>query len=223
MPISCSGLPFQSTRLNPLIGRTKTDSELGIFVQDAFKVSKRLTLDLGLRWDHFGPSNYKDGLLYNWDPNTGNVIVPQSALDKVSPLYPVSTIKVVAGNAQESPSLHNFAPRIGFAWRPWDDKTVFRGSYGIFTETLGRFARDLSNGPFQISESFFNAIQNGAPLFAFPESFPGRRRNRRLSEHHRLPDSIPTMARSTSSISRWSVRSRTSASACPMSARGTAA
>jgi hypothetical protein len=166
------GLPFQSSRLNPLIGRTKTDSELGLFVQDAFKVSKRLTLDLGMRWDHFGPSNFKDGLIYNWDPATGNVIVPQSALSKISPLYPVGTIKVVAGNAQESPSLHNFDPRLGFAWRPWDDKTVFRGSYGIFTETLGRFARDLSNGPFQIAESFFNAIQNGQPLFAFPNPFP---------------------------------------------------
>ena len=52
------------------------------------------------------------------------------------------------------------------------EKTVFRGSYGIFTETLGRFARDLTNGPYQISESFFNAIQNGQPLFAFPNPFP---------------------------------------------------
>ena len=165
------GLPFQSSRLNPIVGRTKTDSELGLFVQDAFKVSKRLTLDLGLRWDHFGPSNYKDGLIYNWDPTTGNVIVPQSALSKISPLYPTSTIKVVAGNAQESPSLHNFDPRLGFAYR-LGEKTVFRGSYGIFTETLGRFARDLTNGPYQISESFFNAIQNGQPLFAFPNPFP---------------------------------------------------
>lgn len=166
------GIPFQSTRLNPLFGRTKTDSELGLFMQDAFKVSKRLTLDLGLRWDHFGPSNYKDGLIYNWDPNTGNVIVPQAALSHISPLYPVNTIKVVAGNAEESASLHNFDPRLGFAYRPWGDQTVFRGSYGIFTETLGRFARDLSNGPYQLSESFFNSISNGQPLFAFPNPFP---------------------------------------------------
>ena len=68
-----------SSRLNPLVGRTRTDSELGIFVQDAFKVSSRLTLDLGLRWDHFGPGNYSDGLIYNWDPATGNVIVAARA------------------------------------------------------------------------------------------------------------------------------------------------
>jgi Carboxypeptidase regulatory-like domain len=166
------GLPFTSSRLNPLVGRTRTDSELGIFVQDAFKVSKSLTLDLGLRWDHFGPGAYDDGLMYNWDPKTGNVIVPQSALNSISPLYPTNIIKVVAGQAKESPSLHNFDPRLGFAYRPFGDKTVFRGSYGIFTETLGRFARVLTNGPFQLSESFTNAIQNGRPLFAFPTPFP---------------------------------------------------
>jgi hypothetical protein len=166
------GIPFQSTRLNPLVGRKRVDSELGLFVQDAFKVSSRLTLDLGLRWDHFGPGNYADGLIYNWDPATGNVIVSQDALTKISPLYPTNTIKVVAGDPQETPSLRNFGPRLGAAWRPFGEKTVFRGSYGIFTETLGRFARVLPTGPFQLSESFFNAIQNGQPLFAFPNPFP---------------------------------------------------
>lgn len=166
------GLPYQSQRLNPRIGRTKTDSELGLFIQDSFKVNKRLTLDLGLRWDHFGPGKFTDGLIYNWDPATGNVILPQKALASVSALYPVNTIKVVAGNAQESPSWKNFAPRLGVAYRPFGDKTVFRGSYGIFTETLGRFARVLSNGPFQLAEGFFNAIQGGQPLFAFPNPFP---------------------------------------------------
>ena len=166
------GIPFSSTRLNPLVGRKRVDSELGIFVTDTFKVSSRLTLDLGLRWDHFGPGNYDDNLIYNWDPVTGNVIVPQSAISKISPLYPTNTIKVVAGQAQESPSLHNFAPRLGVAYRPFGDKTVVRGSYGIFTETLGRFARVLNNGPFQLSETFNNVLQNGQPLFAMPNPFP---------------------------------------------------
>jgi hypothetical protein len=166
------GIPFTSTRLDPLVGRKRVDSELGIFVQDTFKVTSRLTLDLGVRWDHFGPGNYEDNLIYNWDPATGNVVVPQSALTKISPLYPTNTIKVVAGNAQESPSLRNFAPRLGAAWRPFGEKTVIRGSYGIFTETLGRFARVLNNGPFQLSETFTNSIQNGQPLFAMPNPFP---------------------------------------------------
>jgi hypothetical protein len=61
---------------------------------------------------------------------------------------------------------------LGAAYRPFGDKTVFRGSYGIFAETLGRFARVQSGGPFQLNETFFNAIQGGQPLFAFPNPFP---------------------------------------------------
>src|SRR5262249_277744 len=125
-----------------------------------------------VRWDHFGPGKYADGMMYNWDPATGNVVVAQAALGKISSLYPVNTIKVVGGDPVESPSMLNFNPRLGFAYRPFGEKTVFRGSYGVFDETVGRFARVVNNGPFQLSESFTNAIQNGRPMFQFPNPFP---------------------------------------------------
>lgn len=166
------GLPFSSQRLDPLTNRTLLDSELGIYAQDTFKVNPRLSLDLGLRWDKFGSATYDDGLIYNWDPSTGNVIVPPGAVKSISPLYPTNTIKVVTGNARQDPSLRNFAPRTGFAYRPFGETFVIRGGYGIYTETLGRFARAQGGGPYQISETFFNSIQNGQPLFAFPNAFP---------------------------------------------------
>ena len=124
---SPAGLPFPSMRLNPLVGRTQLDSELGMFVQDTFKVNSRLTLDFGLRWERFGAPNYEDGLIYNWNPATGDVIVPGSVMDSVSPLYPTNQINVIAGNAQQTPSLHNFAPRIGIAYRPFGSDFVIRG------------------------------------------------------------------------------------------------
>jgi Carboxypeptidase regulatory-like domain/TonB dependent receptor len=166
------GLPFSSLRLNPLTNRTQLDNETGLYAQDSFKVNNRLTLDFGLRWQRFGAANYDDGLVYNWDPGTGNVLVPTSALSKISPLYPVQTIKVAAGPATQSPSLHNFAPRIGVAYRPFGDKFVVRGGYGIFTETLGPYARAQGGGPFQLTETFFNSVQNGQALFSFPNPFP---------------------------------------------------
>ena len=166
------GMPYSSQRLDPLTNRTLLDSELGIYAQDTFKVNQRLSLDLGLRWDRFGAANYEDGLIYNWDPATGNVIVPSEAANSISPLYPTSTIKIVNGNAHQNPSWRNFAPRIGFAYRPFGDTFVLRGGYGVYTETLGRFARAQGGGPYQISETFFNAVQDGAPLFSFPNPFP---------------------------------------------------
>ena len=164
------GLPYQSTRLDPLTNRTSTSQELGFFATDTFKLTRKLTLDYGLRWDFFGAAKYADGLQYNWDPATGNVIVPQAALSEASPLYP-ATIKLSPGNPVPHSKLTQFRPRVGVAYR-LQDTLVLRGGYGIFSEYIGNFPRLQGTGPFQISETYFNQIQNGQPLFAFPNPFP---------------------------------------------------
>ncbi|HWQ54476.1 MAG TPA: TonB-dependent receptor [Bryobacteraceae bacterium] len=164
------GIPFTSTRLDPLTNRVRKDSELGIFLTDSFKATSRLTLDLGLRWDRFGSPTFEDNLMLNWDMKTGNVVIPAGTESKVSPLYP-KTIKIVTGEVRQQPSNKNFVPRVGFAYR-LDDKTVLRGGFGMFTETLGRYSRLQGGGPFQISETYQNAIENGQAVFAFPNPFP---------------------------------------------------
>ena len=166
------GLPATSTRLNPLIKRKQTAKELGLFVTDTFKVNSRLNLDLGLRWDYFGTPRFEDGLQYNWDLDTGQVIVPQSAISRISPLYD-PRIKVVAGDAYPHPDKRLFVPRIGAAYRI-SNNTVVRGGYGIFNETLGVYtqSQNQGNGPFGIAETYTNTITNGVPLFSFPNPFP---------------------------------------------------
>jgi carboxypeptidase family protein/TonB-dependent receptor-like protein len=166
------GMPFSSERLDPLTNRTLLDNELGVFVQDTYKVSSRLTLEMGLRWDRFGAASYEDGLVYNWDPASGNVIVPQEAIRSISPLYPTNDIKITTGKAVQSPSLNNFAPRLGVAYRPFGSNFVVRGAYGLYTATNGRYARAQGVGPYQLNETFFNSIQGGRALFAFPNPFP---------------------------------------------------
>jgi hypothetical protein len=163
------GLPLSSTRLNPIINRKRTQKELGLFITDTFKVTPKLTLDLGLRWDRFSSTTYDDGLMYNWDPKTGDIIVPQDALDKVSPFYP-SNITIVTGDPVPSPDLRNFAPRLGAAYR-LNDNTVIRGGYGIFNEFPGQFARVQGGGPFAVTETYFNN-PGGVPLFQMPNPFP---------------------------------------------------
>lgn len=164
------GLPIESTRLDPLTPREQSQYELGLFVMDTFKVTPRLTLDYGLRWDYFSSPTYQDGLQYNWDPETGNVVVPESALSEISPLYP-SSIDIVSGQVIPAADLGNVRPRLGVAYRFAED-WVLRGGYGAFTERIAYFSRVQGGGPFEISETYFNGIEDGRALFTFPNPFP---------------------------------------------------
>ena len=164
------GLPRKSFRLDPLVNRTQLSYEFGAYFTDTFKVSPKLTLDFGLRWDYFGASTYEDGKMYNWDSATGDVIVPSDQLGAVSPLYP-DNITIVAGDVVAIPQKNNFAPRFGAAYRFGDN--VIRGGYGIFNEYMTHFNNAQGGGPFALGETFFNEIVGGQPLFAFPNPFPG--------------------------------------------------
>ncbi len=164
------GLPFSSSRVNPLLNRDRREKEFGVYFTDTFKASQKLSLDYGLRWDYFTAPRFDDGLQYAWDSSTGNVIVPENASQKVSPLYP-KNINIRTGNVFPAPDKGNFRPRFGFAYR-LRDTSVIRGGYGIFTEALGYFSRLQGGGPFQISETYINEISNGQPLFSFPNPFP---------------------------------------------------
>jgi hypothetical protein len=174
------GLPHYSTRLTPIVNRTSHAYELGYFAEDTFKVTPNLTLNYGLRWEYFSWPTYNDGLVYNWDPTTGDVIVPQAAINKISPLYPTSIINVAAGQANPSPDKKLWRPRIGAAYR-LTDKTVIRGGYGMFSQNVGLY---ISGGPpnsstlltapapFSIAETYINQITAGVPEFAMPDPFP---------------------------------------------------
>jgi len=166
------GLPNNSSRLSdPVVNRYLYQSMAGLFVNDTFKVTSRLTLDYGLRWDFYGTPAYEDGLSYNFDPASGNVIVPQGTMARVSPLFLATKIPVMEGDVTASAKLSNFRPRISAAYRV-SDKMVVRGGYGEFTETWGYGSSGRVNNPvpFQLNESYNNP--SGSPLFSFPNPFP---------------------------------------------------
>jgi hypothetical protein len=172
------GLPKQSSRLNPLVSRTAHGYEMGFYAEDLFKVTPKLTLTGGLRWDFQGFPTYNDGLVYNWNPTTGDVIIPQAAVSKVSPLFPTN-ITVTAGQAVPSGDKSLFRPRIGAAYRI-TDTFVIRGGYGMFTQVLGNanggspIAETLVTAPtpFSIAETYVNQFTNGQPQFSMPNPFP---------------------------------------------------
>lgn len=174
------GVPNNTSRLqNPIVNRHIHQNQMGLFLDDTVKLDPKLTVSYGLRWDFYGVPKYDDGLVYNFDPATGNIVVPHGTLSKVSPLFP-HTINVVEGNPNPSAKLINFRPRVSAAYR-FGDKTVLRGGYGEFTESWGYGASGHLNGagPFQLSESYTNqnVADSGShpityhPLFSFPDPF----------------------------------------------------
>jgi len=165
------GIPQSSSRLDPFTNRMQTNKEWGLFLTDSFKVSSRLTLDYGLRYDYYAIPTFADGLMFNWDRATNTVNVTQEGLNRIHPLYP-RNIKIGSGPVVPVPDKKNIRPRLSAAYR-LTDKLVFRGGYGAFTERIDYFQRVLTGGPFQIAETYTNVIDPaGGALFQFPNPFP---------------------------------------------------
>jgi hypothetical protein len=125
--------PFQETRLvNPTTGLPDVnrvglrDYEWALFFNDDWKVSRRLTLNLGVRYENFGSPNEINGLLRNIVFGSGNSFnerLANASVQIVDHLYP--------------PPKGNFVPRFGFAWDPdGRGKTSIRGGYGIAYDRL---------------------------------------------------------------------------------------
>jgi hypothetical protein len=108
------------------------------YVQDDWKVAPRLTLNLGLRWD-FRTVPYEQSNKMGWLDGTnaqgGLCIADQTLVTKgVAP--PGSMYRYCGRHNPISNPLTPFAPRFGFAWRPFGgEKTVVRGGYGIFFDS----------------------------------------------------------------------------------------
>jgi hypothetical protein len=164
------GFPRSTSRTNPIANRHQNATEIGFFTQDTYKVTSRLTLEYGLRWDYYTTPVYSDGLMYNFDKASGSIIVQQESLAKISPLYP-KNILIRAGDPKPVPSKSNFRPRLSAAFRI-TPKFVVRGGYGMFTERIALFQRVSGGGPFQIAETYQNQAGQTTQLNAFPNPYP---------------------------------------------------
>ena len=123
------------------------------FFQDDWKVSRRLTLNLGLRYELNPPYTEKFNRITNFDFRTGTEVF-------ADPKYIVPGLSFPTGPAFSNSTLlwdkNNFAPRIGLAYRlTSDNKTSLRAAYGVFYDIeTGNPQLNLGfNPPFQFNVS----------------------------------------------------------------------
>jgi hypothetical protein len=152
---------FQFEHREPLRG---FNHYAGAFVQDDWKITSRLTLNLGLRWDlETGTAESRDRLTY-FDPSASNPL--QSGLKG-------AVIFAGKGNPRSvrEPNWRNFGPRAGFAYRIAQRMSV-RGAYGIMYLPVPLMP-SLVSTPFSYAIKTDNLNPDYTPKSSVSDPFPG--------------------------------------------------
>jgi hypothetical protein len=115
------------------------NSALGAFVQDDWKVTPKLTLNLGLRWQLFTPIYEVHNRMTNFQEGTGLIeLAGQNGVSRA--MY------------NQYNGIANFLPRLGLAWTPWGINTVIRAGFSrsSFSEGTGEYNRLTTNAPWNL-------------------------------------------------------------------------
>ena len=149
-----------------------------LFLQDDWKLTRKLTLNLGIRWEYAQPYVEVHGRQGNFIPENytpagtatapgyvvggGEYMLPYKAASySLPPIFLASlaknniAVRYTNNNSLVNPQYLNFSPRFGFAYSP-SNKLVIRGGYGIFyggLESLGFGPNIGQNVPFAITDT----------------------------------------------------------------------
>ncbi|MCZ2150839.1 MAG: TonB-dependent receptor [Bryobacterales bacterium] len=153
------GLPRSVTGVEALLRAQARDWKYGAYLMDDWHVTPRLTLNLGVRYQLATVVKDPRGSLRSLDPRD---------LTRLYPELGVSTALYEGDH-------NNFAPRIGFAYRPFGTKTVFRGGYGLYynSNQLNNFTILVRNPPQFLTPTLVNDINNPTVTLANPFAVQG--------------------------------------------------
>lgn len=150
------GIPSQYFQYPHAPSNIRSKSYYG-FVQDEWQLSKRFTLDLGVRYEYNSPKEDTEGRSFSIIPGL------QSTRFTGAPVGMVFPGDRGAPRGVNFPDRTNWAPRLGFAWDPrGDGKTSIRGGFGMFYDIL----KAEDNLQFNGQPPFFASVGLTFPTFA---------------------------------------------------------
>jgi len=168
-----------STGKEPVLYRGFRANEFAGFVQDDWRFTNRLTLNLGLRWEYFGPPhNFLPGIDSNFYfgsnvtplANPGNQYFPAN-----NPFYAsvANGSFQIRNNEIWNKDTNNFGPRVGFAWDVMGtQKFVVRAGYGVMYDRIyNNLFENIRFNPPYFSINQIGPFSNGVPVG--PLSTPG--------------------------------------------------
>jgi hypothetical protein len=171
------GYPFQTTlpTQNPIV--EPQNSRWAGFLQDDWTATSKLTLNLGVRYEYAGLFENSIGELANFDPSLGKLVLISGKPDPAFASLPIvqgSEIGLTPKNYVNK-DRNNFAPRVGFAYRPFGGTSfVIRSAYGIFYNVNAGYinAGFAQNPPFRTS-LVYDALPGATPSLTMANPFPG--------------------------------------------------
>ena len=184
--ISCSATPDSVTRdyFKELNGDWA--NFWGFYVQDSFRATQNLTINVGLRLELNSLYNGIRGQKSAFNVSNGKLIIPSRIDPAVQPLT-ATLLQLFSDRLQYTKDLGlpdsiqgwqpNWNPRIGFAWRPGHSKNwVVRSGFGIFYSypDSNTINNTVATVPFVASTTIFNDRAPAVPARTWADFFQGR-------------------------------------------------
>ena len=169
--------PTVTPAIRPNYYRGFRANEFAAYIEDDWRIQPRLTLNLGLRWEYFGPPhNFQPGIDSNLFTGTNVTPFPYTPATGTAPnpFIPLNN-PTLAGYATASMQIRNneiwnkdtgdFGPRVGFAWDALgNQKAVIRGGYGIdYDRMYNNLFEDIRFNPPYFCACGFGSLINGVP------------------------------------------------------------
>ncbi|HEY1336180.1 MAG TPA: TonB-dependent receptor, partial [Bryobacteraceae bacterium] len=165
----------------------------GIYIQDDVRITRALTLNLGVRWEYNGPYSEANGQYAIFNPNLRN--------RQTGNLGEVEFAKIDTKEPNFSPSVYtNFLPRIGFAYS-FASKWVMRGGYGMYLLPTIGYGGVGQASQYGVSASF-PSLDGVTPRYRLQEGVPAYSYNVDADGRPRIPASLTSPTSSVSMVEK---------------------